>query len=651
MISFLGLTAETGDSDPFSFRSFGRRQAGQVLIDAVVAGAVWLLANLVFFGGAPPASASETMWTILPVVMFGKPAVNFLLGHYRRLWRFTGLADVVSLHLGSLLVAAVLGLTTAMTTVTITLPVIVLDAALFMLAAPGIRLFRRVQRAWSRQGRIPFLQRGDDAGADRVLIVGADEAADSLLRDLGRSGHRDRPWTVVGLLDDDPGKRGSNLHGAPVLGSTTDLERIAEEKDVDRVVVSMPLADEALIQNMVRRARSAGVQVSRLPSAEGLVNSDRPAEQAASSVTLEDLKDVTEVRETLLEKLHVNGGSSDTPVLVTGGAGYIGSHLVRHLLDEGHKVRVLDSLLYGDRGIEELRDHPDFELMEGDICNVRDVTTAIRDVDKVIALAAIVGDPACGIDAEATLNLNFESTKILAEACNFYDVDRIVFASTCSVYGAKDDGLLDESSSLNPVSLYARTRIMSENVLLERLSGPSAPTPVLLRLATVFGLSPRMRFDLVVNALTVRGVVDGKFQVFGGDQWRPFVHCSDAARAFYLAATAPKEKVDGEVFNVGSTDLNYQISKVGEIVASEIPNSKMETVDKEVDARNYRVSCDKIARVLGYEAEYDVRTGVREMADTIRSRSELQKYRDDIFSNVQVLEDRFATPQQEMPTS
>src|SRR5216110_3646785 len=208
-------------------------------------------------------------------------------------------------------------------------------------------------------------------------------------------------------------------------------------------------------------------------------------------------------------------------------------------------------------GISAIRSHPRLEIVAGDICNLRDVSRAMRDVEGVIGLAAIVGDPACNLDPEETVNLNYASTKILAETCNFYGVRRLVFASSCSVYGASTQGLLTERSRLHPVSLYARTRVLSENIMFDRRGEVE---PVALRLATVFGLSPRMRFDLVVNTLTVRAVVDGKIAIFGGNQWRPNVHCRDAARAFIRALEAPAGLVAGEVFNVGGDDLNHTIA-------------------------------------------------------------------------------------------
>jgi len=326
-------------------------------------------------------------------------------------------------------------------------------------------------------------------------------------------------------------------------------------------------------------------------------------------------------------------------VLVTGGAGYIGVHLVRKLLNRGLRVRVLDNFTYGDEGIAMLRSHPRFEMRVGDISSVRDVVSAVKDVDTVIALAAIVGDPACGLNAEETLNLNYESTKLLAEACNFYGVERLVFASSCSVYGAAQDDLLTETSRLNPVSLYARTRILSEEVLTERCGDTM---PVILRLATVFGLSPRMRFDLVVNTLTVRAFVDRKIQIFGGDQWRPFVHCQDVAEAFAAAAVAPKDLVGGEVFNVGSTRMNYTLEDVGSIVARVVgPDVEVDTGEFNEDRRNYRVSFDKIESALGFRTEYSLESGIEEMVQAIEASSTLRDYHQARYSNLKHLKEKF----------
>jgi nucleoside-diphosphate-sugar epimerase len=257
----------------------------------------------------------------------------------------------------------------------------------------------------------------------------------------------------------------------------------------------------------------------------------------------------------------------------------------------------------------------------------------------VIALAAIVGDPACNLDPEETINRNYMATKLLVEACNLYGVRRLVFASSCSVYGASDTGMLTERSRLNPVSLYARTRVLSENCIFDR---PGNVEPVVLRLSTVFGLSPRMRFDLVVNTLTVRAVVDKQISVFGGDSWRPNVHCRDAARAFLMAFEAPASAVAGEIFNVGGDTLNHRIKDIASMVLSVVDGAQAVIQDEVVDPRNYRVSFEKIRTRIGFEPEFQVLDGIKEVAAAVQNSPELQRHQEVIFSNVQSLKASFA---------
>ena len=280
-------------------------------------------------------------------------------------------------------------------------------------------------------------------------------------------------------------------------------------------------------------------------------------------------------------------------------------------------------------------------MLAGDVCSSRDVGRALRDVHGVIALAAIVGDPACNLDPEETINLNYTATKILIEACNFHRVRRLVFASSCSVYGASAGGALTEQSRLNPVSLYARTRVLSENILFDRAGDVE---PVVLRLSTVFGLSPRMRFDLVVNTLTVRAVADGGITIIGGNQWRPNVHCRDAARAFIAALEAPAERVAGEIFNVGGDALNHTIAQLGEMVAEIVGDVQVARQRDGTDLRDYRVSFAKIRRVLGFEPEWTVAAGIREVAAAVRAQSALRNYQDPAFHNVHALRQTLTTP-------
>lgn len=296
-------------------------------------------------------------------------------------------------------------------------------------------------------------------------------------------------------------------------------------------------------------------------------------------------------------------------VLVIGGAGYIGSVLVRRLLRAGYEVRVLDHLRFGDGAISELFPHPRFELLRGDFRHVDAVIHAVKGVDAVVHLGAIVGDPACALDEETTLQTNYAATALVADVCRGYGVSRFVFASTCSVYGA-NDSIVDEKSELNPVSLYAATKIDSEKILLASRSETFHPT--ILRLGTAFGWSPRPRFDLVVNLLTARAVIEKKVVIFNEEQWRPFVHVNDIARAFCLMLDVGVAEVSGEIFNVGSEELNHRLGDVGRTIHGLAPDVTV-VQEANADMRNYRVSFAKIRRQLGFRCETTLEAGIREI--------------------------------------
>jgi len=325
---------------------------------------------------------------------------------------------------------------------------------------------------------------------------------------------------------------------------------------------------------------------------------------------------------------------SEGIVLVTGGAGYIGSHLVRKLLQHGYRVRVLDKFLYGEQGIAELRGDPHVELRYGDICNIRDVVQAVNGVRAVVALAALVGDAACDLDPREALTTNFESTRCLLESCREIGVQRLVFASSCSVYGANGDEVLRERSHLNPVSLYARTRIMSEEVLLGEHGGVEV---VILRLATVCGLSPRMRFDLMVNTITARASVEGRVRIVGANQWRPHLHVQDAADAFLRAVDAPSSAAAGQVFNVGGDHLNFTIGQVAEKVVAQLPGTVVEYVDGIDDRRSYRVAFDRIRTQLGFVPQRTVDDAITEVR-TLLQGGAVPDYGDDVYHNVKLLQ-------------
>lgn len=319
-------------------------------------------------------------------------------------------------------------------------------------------------------------------------------------------------------------------------------------------------------------------------------------------------------------------------VLLIGGAGYIGSALVGRLLELGYKVRVLDLLVYGDASISEFYDHPNFKLVQGDFRNIGAVVSATKGMDAIVHLGAIVGDSACSIDQDLTVEINLRATRTIAEVGSGFGVKRFIFASTCSVYGASDE-IIDERSSLRPISLYARTKIESEKMLLRLTNTTFAPT--ILRFGTVYGLSGRPRFDLVVNLLTAKAVHDGEAGIFGGNQWRPLVHVRDVAEAIVLTLKAPLHSVRGQTFNVGSNEQNYRISDLGLIIKEMVPTARIVTHPKE-DNRNYRVRFDKIRNMLNFRPQYTVRDGIQEIIDALTT-GKITDYRDPRYSNFSFL--------------
>ena len=327
--------------------------------------------------------------------------------------------------------------------------------------------------------------------------------------------------------------------------------------------------------------------------------------------------------------------SSEKTVLVVGGAGYIGSVLLGKLLERGHKVRLLDNLVYGDLPIKPLLENPRLEFVEGDCRNIQDAVRAMTGVRDVIHLAAIVGDPACAQDNENALQINYAATRMMAEIAQGQGVERFVFASSCSVYGASDS-LMDENSATEPISLYAETKVNSEQVLLDSRS--KSFHPIILRFATVFGLAPRPRFDLVVNLLTAKALQDGVITIFNGGQWRPFIHVEDVAEGIVQVFQAPLESVNAEIFNVGDDSLNFTLSQVAEKIRLQIPGTRIEHVHNS-DLRNYRVSFRKIRDCVGFTAKHSLEDGIVEIQRAYEL-GLIENYRQPFYSNSAFLKER-----------
>ena len=307
-------------------------------------------------------------------------------------------------------------------------------------------------------------------------------------------------------------------------------------------------------------------------------------------------------------------------ILVSGGAGYIGSVLVRQLLDRGYRVLVIDSLKFGGDALYDVMLHPNFEFMLGDIRNVEEVRKAVKDVDAVAHLAAIVGDPACKKYSEEARETNWEGSVSLFNEAEKAGCKRFVFASTCSNYGkmSDPDSYVTESSELNPISLYAELKVKFEKFLLEeKRDSPMCSTS--LRFSTVYGFSPRIRFDLTVNEFTRNAAIHGEQEIWGAQFWRPYCHVDDLARAVILVLESDIEKVKANVFNVGSTDENYNKGMIIGEVCNVVPDVKVHYVESAEDPRDYRVNFDKIKTELGYTITKKVPDGVREIYKLIKT--------------------------------
>lgn len=320
-------------------------------------------------------------------------------------------------------------------------------------------------------------------------------------------------------------------------------------------------------------------------------------------------------------------------ILITGGAGYIGSVTVPLLLRHGLRVRVLDNLTFGGESLFGVLPHPNFELMRGDIRKPADVATALEGVDAVLHLAAIVGDPACAREPELATAVNKTASELLCEKARAVGVGRFVFVSTCSNYGKMSDGAgyCDEDSALKPVSLYAELKVGFEHYLLERAADNF--TTVCLRFATAYGLSPRPRFDLTVNEFTRDLFLRKQLEVYGEQFWRPYCHTTDLAHACLLALVASGEAVNGEAFNVGNTNENYTKKDLVMMILEELPDRSdlVSYVQRDEDPRDYRVNCDHIRDTLGFLTRQTVPDGIREIVQALRigliSDPESSKYR------------------------
>jgi nucleoside-diphosphate-sugar epimerase len=300
-------------------------------------------------------------------------------------------------------------------------------------------------------------------------------------------------------------------------------------------------------------------------------------------------------------------------VLVTGGSGYVGALVVRELREAGMAVRVLDSLLHGQEDLARGQEADGVEVVRADIRDAEARRRALAGADGVVHLAAIVGDPACARDPEESAAVNVEATRSLLEDAHAAGVQHLVFASTCSNYGRMDDPNvpITEHGVLAPVSLYAEQKVQMEKLILAADS-PELRTTC-LRFATVYGVAPRMRFDLTVNEFTRDLWADRELEVFGEQFWRPYIHVRDAARAVHTVLDADRDRVGGDVFNAGRSGENYRKLDLVEEIRKQTDRGQVSFVHRDEDPRDYKVSFDKIKRELGFETLMTVPDGIGEV--------------------------------------
>jgi nucleoside-diphosphate-sugar epimerase len=291
-------------------------------------------------------------------------------------------------------------------------------------------------------------------------------------------------------------------------------------------------------------------------------------------------------------------------ILITGGAGYLGSKLTETLLSQGHNVVVYDNLFFGSVGVIPFLDNSKYKLIKDTITNFELIETAVKGVDYIIHLAAIVGEPSCKQYESSVYGVNTGATNWISECAYKYDVP-LLFLSTCSNYG-KTDKVVIEDSPVEPLGLYANSKIRAEKVVLEN-------DQLVLRMSTLFGVSYRIRYDITINEFVYQYYRDKLLKVYGENTWRPYLHIQDACN---MVMQCMDKDLRG-VYNVGLNDLNYQKKEIVNTIVDYLGEGKLEYV-KFDDPRNYKVNFDKIQKELSYQYQFSLEDGIRELYEKIQ---------------------------------
>jgi len=322
-------------------------------------------------------------------------------------------------------------------------------------------------------------------------------------------------------------------------------------------------------------------------------------------------------------------------VLLIGGAGYIGSVLTEFLLEKNYYVRSLDFLLYQNHfAISSFLNHKNFEFIYGDFINESILALALQDITDVVILAGLVGEPITNKYPQLSNKINYEGIKKLIYNLNSKELDRVIFISTCSNYGLLGiHDVADENFTLKPLSLYAKAKVAIEQELLS-LKGKINYCPIILRFATAFGVSPRMRFDLTVNQFTRDLFFNKELEIYDAETWRPYCHVKDFSRLIFQILETPRDKVSFEVFNVGEDSSNFTKKMIIEEIKAYFPSARVFYKKNGQDKRNYRVAFKKVYEYFSFKPSYSISDGIRELI--LGLKKDIYSKSDHLYGNFEI---------------
>lgn len=381
----------------------------------------------------------------------------------------------------------------------------------------------------------------------------------------------------------------NGFNGVFVCEKNNKLVGIITDSDLRKLILKNQFSKNLIAEKIMNKNYLSISQKINLSDYEKiLINSEKALIPILKSKILIDFIHLSDLK---------NKVNTNDRILIIGGFGYIGSLLTERLLKRGKKVTILDKNFYGNFLKAKTKKNKNLRIIFGDCFDKNKITKALKNCKHVIHLGEIVGDPATSINSNFSIRNNYENTNFVLSECIKYNIHKFIFASSCSVYG-QTNKICNEESKLNPVSLYAKCKIASEKSILSHKSKTFCP--VILRLSTVYGDSPRKRFDLVVNRFVIMTIKKIQIKLFGASSWRPFISVSDVARAFDKILHTKNEVIKNQIFNVGGKNENYKILDIVKIISKfhKIDYSFTETVD---DKRNYRVSFSKIQNLVNFK--------------------------------------------------